>query len=185
MRAVSHCDWFQKAFTQALDEALSFLNPEVEQEQKCLEILKDVKQMQIGQDYAIEKLAKLSVYQHAGITSVLQKDFLSTSGQSIPQEKKCQLFSVAYGTSFVFQNFVHTVSPKIRELQNGSAVSKSLDTAIKLVDSVTKSGGGNPRNQSQPSYSPKKYRGVERLRVRQNTPTNIMPIIITLGIAPT
>ena len=159
LRATSHCDWFQKASTQALDEALSLLNPEIEQEQKCLDILKDVKQMQIGLEYAIEKLAKMSVYQHAGITSVLRKDFLTNSGQAIPQEQKCQLFSAQYGTSFVFQNSVHLVSPKIREFKSETAVTKSLDTALKLVDSVTKSGGGNPRHQSQPSYSPKKSRG--------------------------
>lgn len=157
LRAISHCDWFQTSSTNALDEALSLLNPEIEQELKCIDILKDVKQMQIGLNYAFEKLAKLNVYTHSGVTSILRKDFLTSVGNTIPQEQKCQLFSAPFGTSFVFQNAVDGVSSKVKEFRNESVINKQLDTANKLLDQASKSGSGNPRNNY--SHSPPRKQG--------------------------
>ena len=84
LRAISHADWFQKSSVQALDDALSILNPSIENENRCIEILQDVKQMQLGLGFAFEKLAKLSVYAQSGVTSILRKEFLQSVGTSIP-----------------------------------------------------------------------------------------------------
>lgn len=161
LRAISHADWFQKSSVSALDDALSLLNPEIENENRCIELLQDVKQMQIGLQFAFEKLAKLNVYQQSGVTSILRKEFLQNAGSTIPVEQKCQLFGSPYGNSFVFQGLIHQVTAKVQEFRSASVVNKSLDTALKLADSMAKTGAssGSSRSQNPAPYSPRKTRG--------------------------
>ena len=162
LRAISHADWFQKSSVQALDDALSILNPNIENENRCIEILQNVKQMQLGLGFAFEKLAKLSVYAQSGVTSILRKEFLQSVGTSIPNEEKCQLFGFPYGNSFVFQGLVHRVTPKVREFRAGNVVNKSLDTAIQLANSVANGSSASGNRGPPPKFSPRKNKGGSR-----------------------
>lgn len=161
LRALSHCDWFRSASVKVLDDSLSLLNPNIESESRCIDLLQAVKQMQIGIEYALEKLTKMAVYNHAGVTSILRKEFLQSVGTSIPVEQKCQMFGFPYGTSFVFQGKLHQVAPQVRDSRSDSMVSKSLDTALKIADTMAKNNpsSSSARSQSAPPYSPRKGRG--------------------------
>ena len=149
LRAVSHASWFRDSAFSALDAALPLLDPTLGQNTRCIEMLIDVKQFLIGMDYALEKLAKYSVYPHAGVTSVLRKDFLATESKSMLLEEKSKLFSLPYGDSLVFQSMIHTVAPEVKSYRNESRASQQLEATMKWADSVaTKSGKGTSDGNS-------------------------------------
>ena len=142
LRAVSHAAWFRDAAVSALDEALPLIDPSLPQNAKCIETLIDVKQFLVGMEYAIDKLARYSVYPHAGITSLLRKEFLQNESKSILLEEQCKLFALPYGKSLVFQGMVHSVAPQVKQYRDESRANQQLEVNTKLLDQVAKTGKG-------------------------------------------
>ena len=142
LRAISHAAWFRESAFSALNEALPLLNPNVPENAKCIETLVDVKQFLIGLEYTFDKLASYCVYPHAGVTSILRKDFLQNESSSMLLEEQCRLFSLPYGKSFVFQGMVDTVAPQVKQHRNEIRANQQLETTTKLADQVAKQGKG-------------------------------------------
>lgn len=168
LRAVSHASWFRDSAVSALDQALPLIDPSLPQNAKCIEALIDTKQFLIGMEYALDKLAKYCVYPHAGITSVLRKEFLTNESKSILLEEQCKLFALPYGKSLVFQGLVHSVAPQVKQFRDESRANMLLETTTKLADQQSKTGkggagGGNsgtfPNTRSHNNNSSKGYQG--------------------------
>ena len=177
LRAVSHGAWFRDAAFTALDEALPFLDPAVPANEKCIQTLIDVKQFLIGIDYAFDKLAKYCVYPHAGVTSVLRKEFLSAENRSMLLEEQSKLFALPYGDSLVFQGGVQSVAPQVQKFRESSRASALLESTMKIAETGSKSkggsGGGNssnfPNTRSRSSYqSDNKSQGSYHQQKRSN-----------------
>ena len=143
LRAISHASWFRDAAFGALNEALPLLDPSVPANAKCIETLIDAKQFLIGLEYAFEKIAKYSVYPHAGVTSVLRRDFLQNESKQMLLEERSKLFSLPYGKSFVFQGMVDTVAEEVKKQRETTLANKQLDATIKLGDSLAHQGKGS------------------------------------------
>ena len=161
LRAISHGSWFRDAAFNALDEALPLLDPDVPGNEQCISTLIDVKQFLIGLEYTFEKLAKYAVYPHAGVTSVLRKEFLNNESKSMLLEEQCKLFSLPYGDSLVFQGLVHTVAPQVQRYREETRASMHLENTTKMVDTLAKTktaaggggGGGGSRDSRSSSRS--------------------------------
>ena len=143
LRAVSHASWFRDSAFSALDRALPLLDPSLPQNAHCIETLTDVKQFLIGMEYALDKLARYCVYPHAGVTSVLRKEFLYTENKSMLLEEQSKLFSLPYGKSLVFQGMIHSVAPQVKQYRDESRANQLLESNTKLADAVAKSKGGS------------------------------------------
>ena len=139
LRAISHLAWYKSCTKNAIDMALQNMDPNVCE--NAVQMLKDAKQFIKGLTFATDLIAKMSVYQHAGVTSSLRHSFLMNEGNNIPTEEKMQLYASPYGSSLVFQGRVASIMPRVKQHRNEVTADRHLAAALRIGDAASKSGG--------------------------------------------